>query len=420
MAISVQPVRGTRDYLPEEVRVREKIKSIILRSYENSGFSLIETPLLENIELLDKSDGGENLNMIFRILKRGRKFEEALASNEQDDLADMGLRFDLTLPLSRYYANNRSRLANPFKVIQIGQVFRAERPQKGRLRQFYQCDIDIIGDSSERAEIELMDTTANTLSKLGFKDFTIRVNDRRILFDMIEHIGFPKEDVISVCISFDKLDKIGPEGVKEELLEKGYDRAVVERFAEAIEGSHGADVMEMAKYCSDPEPIKELQHIIDSVRKLAGNSGDNYKIEFDKSLVRGMGYYTGTIFEAVSPEFGSSIAGGGRYDKMIGNLIGEDVPAVGFSIGFERICEIILNNPKFEFGYGGKRAVLLYSAEDDFIEVMKKGKELREKGFDVNLIVKAKKLGKQLNALEGEGYNICVIFGEEGRKEWAI
>lgn len=417
MAISVQPVRGSRDYLPEEVRVREKIKSIILRSYENSGFSMIETPLLENIELLDKSDGGENLNMIFRIMKRGRKFEEALESNGKEDLADMGLRFDLTLPLSRYYANNRGQLKTPFKVIQIGQVFRAERPQKGRLRQFYQCDIDIIGDGSERAEIELMDTTAKTLSRLGFEDFTIRVNDRRILFDMIEHVGFPKEEVISVCISFDKLDKIGPDGVAKELLEKGYDKAVVERFAKAIEDSEGTDVLDMAKYCSDPEPIKELQHIIDSARKLAGG---RYKIEFDKSLVRGMGYYTGTIFEAVSPKFGSSIAGGGRYDKMIGNLLGEDVPAVGFSIGFERICEIVLNSPELKFEQGEKRAVLLYGEEDDFIQVMEKGNELREEGFDVNLILRAKKLGKQLNSLEEEGYNVCLIFGEEGRKEWAI
>lgn len=417
MSISVKPMRGTRDYLPEEVRIREKIKSTILRSYENGGFSLIETPLLENIELLDKSDGGENLNMIFRIMKRGRKFEEALASQGEDDLADMGLRFDLTLPLSRYYANNRSKLANPFKVIQIGQVFRAERPQRGRLRQFYQCDIDIIGDPSERAEIELMDTTARTLSNIGFKDFTIRVNDRRILFDMIESVGFPKEDVISVCISFDKLDKIGTEGVVEELLAKGYDKGVVDKFSEAIEAGDGSDVMEMAKYCSDPEPIKELQYIIDSVRKLAGGK---YKIEFDRSLVRGMGYYTGTIFEAVSPEFGSSIAGGGRYDKMIGNLIGEDVPAVGFSIGFERICEIILGNPDFKFEGDAKRAVLLYGVDDDYIEVMKQGNELREEGFDVNLLVKARKLGRQLNNLENEGYNVCVIFGEEGRKEWDI
>ena len=417
MTISVQPVRGTRDYLPQEVKIREKVKEIIRRSYENSGFSMIETPLLENIELLDKSEGGENLNMIFRILKRGRKFEEALENNSFEDLADMGLRFDLTLPLSRYYANNRSHLKTPFKVIQIGQVFRAERPQKGRLRQFYQCDIDIIGDASERAEIELMDTTAKTLQKLGFEDFTIRVNDRRILFDMIEHVGFPREEVISVCISFDKLDKIGLEGVESELLEKGYDGEVVSRFVKAIADSDGADVSDMVKYCSDPGPVNELQHIIDSVRKLADGK---YKVEYDKSLVRGMGYYTGTIFEAVSPKFGSSIAGGGRYDKMIGNLTGEDVPAVGFSIGFERICEIILSSPEMGFDRDEKQAVLLYEPEDDFLEVMKKGNELRDEGFDVNLTLKARKLGKQLSSLEEEGYNVCVIFGEEGRKEWGI
>lgn len=233
MANSVQPVRGTRDYLPQEVRVRDAIKSVILRSYENNGFSKIQTPMLEDIDRLDKSDGGENLNMIFRILKRGQKLDLNKEGLTEKDLADMGLRFDLTLPLCRYFANNRAHLRLPFKVIQIGQVFRAERPQKGRLRQFYQCDIDIIGDSSPEAEIELIHTTAKTLMKLGFDDFTVRINDRRILFDMIESAGFPTEDVLSVCISFDKLDKIGIEGVKEELKEKGFESAAIERFIKA-------------------------------------------------------------------------------------------------------------------------------------------------------------------------------------------
>jgi histidyl-tRNA synthetase len=414
MANSVQPVRGTRDYLPEEVRVRDAIKSIILRSYENNGFSKIQTPMIEDIDRLDKSDGGENLNMIFRILKRGQKLDLTKEGLTEKDLVDSGLRFDLTLPLSRYYANNRAHLRTPFKVIQIGQVFRAERPQKGRLRQFYQCDIDIIGDASPEAEIELIHTTAKTLMELGFDDFTVRINDRRILFDMIEFAGFPKEEVLSVCITFDKLDKIGVDGVKEELLEKGYTPSVIERFVEAIDTNRDIGVSAMADYCSDQKVIEQLGYIIDSVKQLGK---DKYKIEYDKSLVRGMGYYTGTIFEIVSPKFKSSIAGGGRYDKMIGNLIGEDIPAVGFSIGFERIAEILLSSEDMKFRFPEKRLALLYEKGDNFVEVLEKADELRGKGYDVCTLVKAKKLGKQLSSLSAEGYESAFIFGQEEIKD---
>ncbi|MGI6733882.1 MAG: histidine--tRNA ligase [Anaerovoracaceae bacterium] len=410
MANSVQPVRGTRDYLPQEVRVRDAIKSVILRSYENNGFSKIQTPMLEDIDRLDKSDGGENLNMIFRILKRGQKLDLNKEGLTEKDLADMGLRFDLTLPLCRYFANNRAHLRLPFKVIQIGQVFRAERPQKGRLRQFYQCDIDIIGDSSPEAEIELIHTTAKTLMKLGFDDFTVRINDRRILFDMIESAGFPTEDVLSVCISFDKLDKIGIEGVKEELKEKGFESAAIERFIKAIETGESLGVAAMAEYCNDQSVINQLEYIIDSVRELGKGK---YKIEYDKSLVRGMGYYTGTIFEIVSPRFNSSIAGGGRYDKMIGKMIGEDVPAVGFSIGFERIAEILLNSEDMKFKFDEKRLALLYEKGDDFVTVIEKADKLREEGYDVCTMVKAKKLGKQFASLEAEGYGYALIFGQD-------
>lgn len=414
MAISVQPVRGTRDYLPEEMRVRDAIKSIILRSYENSGFSKIQTPILEDINRLDKSEGGENLNMIFKILKRGQKLNLEKEGLVENDLVDMGLRFDLTLPLSRYYANNRAKLRSPFKVIQIGQVFRAERPQKGRLRQFYQCDIDIIGDSSHEAEIELIHTTAKTLSKIGFDDFTVRINDRRILFDMIEYAGFSKDDVLSVCITFDKLDKVGIEGVEKELLEKKYPEEAIRKFMKAIDAGHKGGVGAMADYCKDKSVIEDMEYIIESIEKISKGA---YKIEYDKSLVRGMGYYTGTIFEIVSPKFNSSIAGGGRYDKMIGNLIGEDVPAVGFSIGFERIAEIILSGGHIEFKAEEKRMALLYDKSDDFVEVIGKADDLRGQGYDVCIIVKGKKLGRQLNSLENEGFSKALIFGREEIKE---
>ena len=409
MAKTIIPVKGTRDYLPEEMRIRDAMQAIILRSYQNNGFSKIQTPILESIENLDKSEGGENLNMIFKILKRGQKLDLDRDGLVENDLVDSGLRFDLTLPLSRYFANNRANLRIPFKVIQIGEVFRAERPQKGRLREFYQCDIDIIGDPSSDAEIELIHTTAKTLMELGFDDFIIRVNDRQILFDLIESAGFAKEDILSVCITFDKLDKVGIDGVYAELEEKGFEKASIDRFIESISQSDDLGLAAMAPYCRNQEVIAVLRNVIDSVGVL---SKGKYRVEYDKSLVRGMGYYTGTIFEIVSPEFNSSIAGGGRYDKMIGNLIGEDIPAVGFSIGFERIADILINRDERKFETGGRRMALLYGKEDSYVEVIEKADQLRGTGYDVTTIQKVKKIGKQFNALEREGFEAVLVFGE--------
>jgi histidyl-tRNA synthetase len=415
MLINTNPVRGTRDYLPEEMRIRDAMQAIILRSYLNNGFTKIETPILEDIERLDKSDGGENLSLIFKILKRGQKLDLKKENLTENDLVDIGLRFDLTLPLCRYYANNRAKLRLPFKVIQIGKVYRAERPQKGRLREFYQCDIDIIGDSTINSEIELIHTTAKTLLKLGFEDFTVRINDRRILFDVIRSAGFKDEDILSVCISFDKLDKIGIEGVREELLQKEFPLEYIDSFMASIAADDSIGLDGIIEYCSDRHVIDQLQNVIDSVEKL---SKGKYKIEYDKSLVRGMGYYTGTIFEIVSPEFKGSIAGGGRYDKMIGNMIGEDVPAVGFSIGFERIAEILLNNDNKKFILDSRRLALLYDIEDPFVDVIEKADEIRERGYDVTTIVKAKKLGRQFAALEREGFDAALVYGETEIREF--
>lgn len=411
--MSVSPVRGTRDYLPREMRIRDAMQAIILRTYENNGFQRIQTPIMEDIERLDKSDGGENLNMIFRILKRGQKLDLQKENLTEKDLADMGLRFDLTLPLSRYFANNKAELRLPFKVIQIGEVFRAERPQKGRLREFYQCDIDIIGEETAAAEQELIHTTAKALQALGFDEFTVRLNDRRILFDMIETAGFPKEEVLSVCITFDKLDKIGAEGVRKELTEKGFDRAAIDAFMQIV-GNESITLKEIAEYCGDGRAARELEALLESAKELAGGA---YGIEYDKSLVRGMGYYTGTIFEIVSPKFKSSIAGGGRYDKMIGKWIGEDYPAVGFSIGFERICEILLNSESLSFDAGQKRMGLFYSDGDVMNDVIRKADEFRAEGYDVTTIRRGKKLGKQIAALENEGFDAVYVYGDEVVKE---
>lgn len=410
MAMNTNPVRGTRDYLPEEMRIRDAMQDIILKTYRNNGFSKIETPILEDIDRLDKSDGGENLNMIFRIMKRGQKLELEKEGLSEKDLADMGLRFDLTLPLCRYFANNRANLRMPFKVIQIGKVYRAERPQKGRLREFYQCDIDIIGDEGINAEVELIHTTAKTLQNLGFEEFTVRINDRRILFDRIVSAGFAREDVLSVCITFDKLDKIGADGVKEELTEKGYPKEAISSFVDGLSGEDSSSLSATKQICEDQGVIDQLQTVIDRVEQL---SKGKYRIEYDQSLVRGMGYYTGTIFEITSPKFKGSIAGGGRYDKMIGNMIGEDIPAVGFSIGFERISEILLSGEEITFQLDSKKCALLYEDQDSFVDIIKKADEIRTTlGYDVSTIRKAKKVGKQFSALEREGFEAAWIYGE--------
>ncbi len=418
MAINANPVRGTRDFLPKEMRLREAMQSIILDVYRDAGFQRIQTPILEDIERLNKSEGGENLSLIFKILKRGEKLDLTKPDLTENDVADSGLRYDLTMPLSRYYAAHRADLRSPFKVIQIDRVYRAERPQKGRYREFFQCDIDIIGDPSNRAEIELIHTTAKALSALGFTDFTVRINDRRLLTGLITSSGFAPEAVGSVCITFDKLDKIGADGVREELLAKGYDPAVVETFTDKLLGGGIGDLASAGALSGCPEAAESVRTIMDAVEALAEG---RFRIEYDPSLVRGMGYYTGTIFEIASPKFSSSIAGGGRYDRMVGKFLGEDVPAVGFSIGFERISDILSAMAEagepLPFELGKPRLALLYDADGEFAAVLREAEALRAEGYEVTTVPRAKKLGKQFAALFRDGFTAYHICGEEGIKE---
>ncbi len=398
-------VKGTFDYLPKEALIRDYLQDQILKTYRSCGFERIITPILEDIENLDKSEGGENLNLLFKILKRGEKLTEAIESGNPKDLTDMGLRYDLTLPLSRYYANNRANLATPFKVIQIDQVFRAERPQKGRLREFMQCDIDILGSSSNSCEIELIDTTAKALLNIGIKNFKIRINDRRILKNIILSAGFTDADIESVSVTFDKMDKIGAEGVKEELLAKEFDAVVVDKFISIISITPFT-LEEASKYCEDKSAIENVREIIAAVNEI---SDGKYGIEYDRSLVRGQGYYTGTIFEIESLDFGSSIGGGGRYDNMIGKFIGENVPAVGFSIGFERIFSI-LKDKNFTVPDGRPRLAVIYPA-GEVTKAIKLADTYRGE-YDVTLYEKPKKIGKLFNKLEESGYYGCIITDE--------
>lgn len=404
--MKITSVKGTNDYLPKEALLRDYLQAKILETYRSCGFERIYTPMLEEIENLDKSEGGENLGLIFKIMKRGDKLEKALESGDPKEIADLGLRYDLTLPLSRYYAGHRNDLPNPFKCIQMDNSFRAERPQKGRLRQLMQCDIDILGSDSINCEIELIDTTAKALFNAGIKNFTIKINDRRVLKSLIFYAGFTAEDSDSVCIAFDKLDKIGAEGVSAELLEKGFAAEKVQKFLELMSITPFT-LDEAEKYCEDKAPIESLRTIIQTVTKLAGST---YGIVYDPSLVRGQGYYTGTIFEIESPDFGSSIGGGGRYDNMIGKFLGESIPAVGFSIGFERIFSI-LSDAGFSIPEAKKRVAVIYDTPD-ILPAIQKANSLRGEGYEVTLCERPKKLGKLFAKLEEQGMYGCFILNE--------
>ncbi len=401
-------VKGTNDYLPKEALLRDYLQNTILDIYINNGFEHIITPAIEDAENLDKSEGGENLNLIFKILKRGDKLRKALDSNDYDGLSDMGLRYDLTLPLSRYYANNRSNLILPLKTIQIDRVYRAERPQKGRLREFVQCDIDILGSSNPSCEIELIYTTAKALLAINITEFCVKINDRRLLSAVLSGIGFATEDIGSVCIVFDKLDKIGIEGVVSELLEKGYDKEVVEKFESFLDGDITLDKIRSVISDEDECYLSHIERIIHESEKLARGK---YDIVFDISLVRGQGYYTGTIFEIESLRFKGSIAGGGRYDNLIGKFTGESVPAVGFSIGFERIYQILSEQNYIPEDYR-KRIAVFYN-EEEYVDACLKADELRD-AYDVTMYHRPKKLGKFLGRIEQHGYYGYLVYGEKG------
>lgn len=401
--MKITSVKGTNDYLPNEVEIRDYLQERILSVYKENGFEHIITPAIEDIENLDKSDGGENLNLIFKIMKRGDKLDKALASGvtaaNENELADMGLRYDLTLPLSRYYANNKDKLTLPMKCIQIDRVYRAERPQKGRLREFIQCDIDIIGSESTDSEIELILTTTKALDAIGLKNYKVKLNDRRLLRAVLKSFGFAENDLDSVCITFDKMDKICLTGVVEELTEKGFEKDAVDNFEKFL--SEGDFTLESLKSrLEDKTPAESLEHIIDTVNELTGNA---FELVFDLSLVRGQGYYTGTVFEVESIDFKGAVAGGGRYDHLIGKFLNEDIPAVGFSIGFERIFGILMNNG-ISIPQRADKIAVVYE-DGQLKDAVKAADALREQGKIASLYIKPKKLGKFLNKLEERGYD---------------
>lgn len=397
------PVKGTNDYLPSEAALRDSLQSTILGIYKKHGFEHIITPAIEDAENLDKSEGGDNLNLIFKILKRGEKLDRALADG--GELSDMGLRYDLTLPLCRYYAANKATLPTPAKLIQCDRVYRAERPQKGRMREFIQCDIDIIGSPSPDCEVELITTTARALREIDstaggnvLGRFRVKVNDRALLRGVLTRAGFPVDALDTVCVSFDKLDKIGADGVVAELCEKGFAGGVIENFKTFL-AACPVNIDRVSEFTDDTETVERLSGIIDSAREL---SCGEYDVVFDISLVRGQGYYTGTVFEIESDKFRGAVCGGGRYDNLIGKFTGDPTPAVGFSIGFERIFGIFADAGVTYIG-SGRRLAVLYDA-GDFVRASKKADELRA-DYDVAIYERAKKMGKQLARLEERGFS---------------
>ncbi len=416
MALSKKPVNGMKDILPEEMQIRDYVQQVIKDTYRSFGFTPIETPCMENIANLSNKQGGENEKLIFKVMKRGEKLKIDEAK-EEADLVDFGMRYDLTVPLVRFYSNNANDLPSPFKALQMGNVWRADRPQRGRYRQFMQCDIDIIGEPTNLAEIELILATTTTIGKLGFKNFEIRINERRILKAMAAYSGFSEEDYDTVFIILDKMDKIGLDGVAEELAKEGYAQEAIDKYLALFKGVEEAGTgIDGIKYLArtlegflEESVEQNLLEIIDSVEN--AKTAD-FKLVFDPTLVRGMSYYTGTIFEIAMPELGAACGGGGRYDKMVGKFTGQDVPACGFSIGFERIVLLLMESG---FTVPMQRPKVAYLIEKGFsaeklADVIAKAQEERMAGKQV-LVVRMNKNKKfQKEKLAAEGYKDIVEF----------
>ena len=414
MAMKKKPVTGMKDILPEEMELRDYLIGIIKDTYRSFGFTPMETPCVEHIENLTSKQGGDNEKLIFKILKRGEKLVIDSESTE-NDLADSGLRYDLTLPLSRYYANNGAKLPQPFKALQVGSVWRADRPQKGRFRQFTQCDIDILGEASSLAEIELITATGTALKRIcPDNSFTVRVNDRRILKALVSWAGFPEDAADSVLITLDKMDKIGEEGVKQELMENGFAGEAADKYLSLLASlGNDADAVRGLEETLGEHLEKgtagNLAGIMDTVAQVTGGA---FGIAFDPTLVRGMGYYTGPIFEVSMEGFGGSVAGGGRYDKMVGRFTGQDTPACGFSIGFERIITILMDTEFRIPGQREKKAFLFDKKLDGerLSEVLKRAAEARAEGADVLVVRMAKNKKFQREQLALQGYTEFVDF----------
>ena len=412
MKISTTPVRGTVDYLPSEMEIRTYAEQIILQTYKQNGFLQIKTPILESLDLLTSGDSGDNQKLMFKTIKRGEKLDLSKPNLKESDIVEEGLRYDLTVPLVRFFLNNKEKLPTPFKAIQIDESFRAERPQRGRIRQFTQCDIDILGDSSPLSEIELLYSYMCAYSRLGFKNITIKVNDRRVLNEIIARCGFDESKVIEICVSLDKLDKIGFEKVAEELVSNGFDKTCVDKLVDVIKqiksaksNSESFELLEKVGVSKDV--VESLQTIVETASKF--KASETYKIVYDVTIIRGQGYYTGTVFEVYDEEFGRAIGGGGRYDKMIEKFAGVSIPAVGASIGLYSVVMLMIErNAKTP----SKKLALVYDKNASYQDVMNAKIGLIQKGYDVSTFVFPKNFNNFADKIKQNGYNQIVKISD--------
>ena len=379
------PIRGCDDFMPRQAFVRNNVKRTILASYQKNGYNLISTPILENLELLSSSEGGDNLRLMFKTIKRGDKLDLTKPNLSEQDIVEEGLRYDLTVPLARFYANNREKLPTPFKSIQIDYSFRAERPQKGRARQFIQCDIDVFGDPSINAELDLIYTAIQTYEAVGLNNLTVKINHRQILNSIVLFSGFAEQDISTICVTLDKLDKISVSGVVLELIEKGFDPDKINNLVDVINDLEANGLAAVKKYGKLDQVVAELEFLIGTLNKLFAG---RHNINFDISIVRGQGYYTGAVFEVYTQGFAGAIGGGGRYDKMLEKFTGINCPAVGYGLGFEPVC--LLVEEKLQKVLTNQLA-LLYDANDNILDVYKVKEELK-KNYSVSLFLKPKNL----------------------------
>ncbi len=409
---TVNPPRGMRDFTPAEKSARDRVLAVIRESYRANGFDEIETPVVEESSRLSAGLGGDNETLAFGILKRGLSTEDIAAATSTDDLVDMGLRYDLTVPLTRFYATNRAELPPVFRAIQIAPVWRAERPQKGRFRQFVQCDIDIIGEAGILAEIEVITATAATLDRLGVTGTTIRLNDRRILFGMLDALGLTDTD--SALITLDKLDKIGTEGVLAELRERGATDSALAGL-DTLLGQHSnptsAPTLEAMTAAL---PAGVAPDAVSQLAQIAAAVGHGVTLVFDPFLVRGMGYYTGAIFEVAHADLGYSLGGGGRYDGMIGRFLGTDVPAVGFSLGFERLVDLVATESDFD----PDAVAVIYDSAMSASELIAQKRLLVSEGLRVRLVHKTKNTRAILEQLEKDGFRRYAFLNPGEPLEW--
>ena len=400
------PIRGTNDYMPKEARIRELVRQKILASYQNNGYNLISTPILESLDLLNMSEGGDNLKLMFKTVKRGDKLNLTKENLTEADIVEEGLRYDLTVPLARFYANNREKLPTPFKAIQIDYSFRAERPQRGRMRQFTQCDIDVFGDSSINTELELLNTALNSYKSLGFDNLTLKINDRRILNQLVLFAGFSFENLGTVCVTLDKIDKIGVSGVVMELLDKGFEAEKINALTEEINDVLENGIDACIKYGVEQKLVDDMKYLINNLNVLTQNQ---FNIQFDISIVRGQGYYTGPVFEFYTDGFCGAIGGGGRYDNMVEKMVGINVPAVGCSMGFEPITMLIRERG---ITYNMKENLaLIYDDDDDIVEVFKLKNTLMD-NYNVSLYKRAKNMKNFFERIK-EVSNLVTSFKDQ-------